>query len=151
MADIVDRATRSRMMAAVKGKNTKPEIAIRRALHAMGFRFRLHAGDLPGRPDIVLPKHKAAIFVNGCFWHGHDCPMYRQPADNRAFWAAKIDRNRERDARTMSEIRQTGWRALTIWECAIRGRRRIGLDVVVARTARWITGSRKAGSIRSKA
>lgn len=151
MADIVDRATRSRMMAAVKGKNTKPEIAIRRALHAMGFRFRLHVRRLPGRPDIVLAKHRAAIFVNGCFWHGHDCPMYRQPADNREFWMKKIDRNRERDERAMSEIRNAGWRVLTIWECAMRGRGRIGMDVVMARAARWIAGSRKAGAIRGRA
>ncbi|MBI1245056.1 MAG: DNA mismatch endonuclease Vsr [Alphaproteobacteria bacterium] len=148
MADIVDRETRSRMMAAVKGKNTKPEIAVRRALHAMGFRFRLHKAGLPGRPDIVLPKHKVAIFVNGCFWHGHDCPMYRQPANNRAFWIVKIDRNRERDARAMSEIKQVGWRVLTIWECAMRGRGRIGIDALIIRTARWIAGPRKAGSIR---
>ncbi len=107
------------MMAAVKGKNTKPELIVRRALHAAGFRFRLHRRDLPGRPDIVLPRHRTAVFVHGCFWHGHDCRRGRRPSTNVDFWGPKLDRNVERDLANQAALEAAGWQVVTIWECSL--------------------------------
>ena len=109
------------MMAGIRGRNTRPELVIRKALHARGFRYRLHVAGLPGKPDIVLPRFRAVIFVHGCFWHGHDCPLFRLPATRSEFWEAKISRNRERDREVLGALKTTGWRCLTVWECAIRG------------------------------
>lgn len=109
---------RSKIMSAVKGKNTGPEMAVRSMLHRWGFRYRLHARDLPGKPDIVFRKRKKVIFVHGCFWHGHDCPHgHRQPHTNQKYWNTKIKRNRERDATAIHALESEGWRVLTIWEC----------------------------------
>ncbi len=119
----MDRVTpeqRSKMMAAVRSKDTKPELFIRRALHARGYRFRLHRRDLPGKPDIVFPSRKSAIFVNGCFWHGHGCPSGALPATRRAFWKAKIGRNKDRDAENRRELEAAGWNVLVVWECDLR-------------------------------
>ncbi|MBW0451244.1 DNA mismatch endonuclease Vsr [Paraburkholderia phenoliruptrix] len=104
-------------MAAVRSYNTKPELAVRSALHAMGLRFRLHQRSLPGSPDIVLKRHSTVIFVNGCFWHGHRCPKGRPPASRPEFWLPKLERNRERDRNAISELRKLGWRVVTVWEC----------------------------------
>lgn len=123
MADTVSPEVRSRMMAAVRGKDTKPEMAVRRGLHAMGFRYSLHAKRLPGKPDLVLAKYRAVIFVEGCFWHGHEgCPLARIPATRTGYWRDKIAGNRERDARTRKALDALGWRHLTIWECSLRGK-----------------------------
>lgn len=107
-------------MSLIRAKNTKPELAARRALHAMGYRFRLHVSALPGRPDIVLPKHRTIIQVKGCFWHGHRCLKGRLPHDNRTYWSAKIEGNQKRDKRNERALRRLGWRVHTIWECEIR-------------------------------
>lgn len=136
--DIVDRQTRSRMMAGIRSANTRPERMIRSALHARGFRYRLHPRALPGRPDIVLPRYRAAIFVHGCFWHGHDCGLFRLPGTRPEFWAEKIRRNRQRDAAVMSELVATGWRVLTIWECAIRRRRGMVPEPVIDEAVSWL-------------
>ena len=138
-------------MSGIKGKNTKPERMIRTALHARGFRFRLHAPELAGKPDIVLPKWKAVIFVNGCFWHGHECHLHRMPSTRTEFWREKIGRNRERDARVRNALAGTGWRVLTIWECAIRGRHRIGMDQVADQTAGWLRNGSLCLEIRGAA
>ena len=119
MADIVDKATRSRMMSAIKGKNTKPELLVRKALHANGFRFRLHDKKLPGKPDIVLPKYKTVIFVHGCFWHGHECKNFRWPKTRKSWWRKKIEGNRSRDRRQNKQLTKSGWTCVTIWECKI--------------------------------
>ena len=125
--DIVDRATRSRMMAGIRGRNTAPEVAVRRALHAAGFRFRLHRKDLPGSPDIVLPKHGVAILVHGCFWHRHPgCRFATTPASNPEFWRAKFAENVERDLRKRRQLRKLGWKVYTIWECDTRRTSAIG-------------------------
>lgn len=145
MVDVVDAVTRSRMMAGIRGKDTKPEIAVRKALHAQGLRFRLHAKDIPGRPDLVLPKYRAAIFVHGCFWHGHDCELFRLPASRPEFWAQKIESNKQRDEKVGAMLVGAGWRELTIWECAFRGKQKIGFDEVIHRAIEWIkSGSGKA-------
>ncbi len=120
MSDIVDPKTRSRMMANIKGKNTKPEMAIRSALHQMGYRFRLHRKDLPGKPDIVLPKHRAVVFVNGCFWHGHFCSLFKWPKTRQQFWREKIIANKDRDQRNIQLLVEEGWRVFVVWECSIR-------------------------------
>lgn len=111
------------MMAGIGAKNTKPEIVVRKILHRLGYRFRLHRKDLPGKPDIVLPKWKAVIFVHGCFWHGHeDCPLFRLPKSRTEFWENKVSANRRRDERVRSELLRTDWRIIEVWECATKGR-----------------------------
>ena len=109
VADIVAPAVRSRMMAGIRAKHTRPELLIRRGLHACGFRFRLHQRNLPGKPDLVLAKYHAAIFVNGCFWHCHDCELFRWPASREAFWRRKLLSNRESDKVVRNELLQAGW------------------------------------------
>ncbi len=108
-------------MRAVKGRDTTPELRVRRAAHALGLRFRLHRKDLPGSPDLVFPSRRVALFVHGCFWHGHDCPRgARVPATNTAYWTAKIARNMARDAKSAADLKAAGWRPLILWECQIR-------------------------------
>lgn len=138
MADIVDAPTRSRMMRGIRGKNTRPELAIRQALHARGFRFRLHDRKLPGAPDLVFPKFRAVLFVHGCFWHGHGCHMFRWPATRTEFWRAKISRNQEVDARAVAALVAGGWRVAEVWECALRGSRRRSIDDIAASLAHWL-------------
>lgn len=106
-------------MRAVKQKNTAPELRLRKALHALGHRYRLHPKSLPGRPDLVFPSRRAAIFVHGCFWHGHDCRAGRQPSSRTEYWLPKIAENQRRDARKRAELEALGWRVLTIWECEV--------------------------------
>lgn len=121
MADIVNSQTRSRMMAGIRGMDTKPELALRRALHALGFRYRLHVRSVPGKPDIVMPKYHAVIFVHGCFWHRHrGCRYTTTPSSRRDFWIAKFDANVARDIVVRSALSQAGWRVATVWECALR-------------------------------
>jgi DNA mismatch endonuclease, patch repair protein len=116
--DFVDPATRSRMMRSVKGKDTRPELAVRSLAHAMGLRFRLHRRDLPGRPDLVFTKYRVALFVHGCFWHRHPgCRRASTPATNWAFWEAKFARNVNRDSEAIAALTSAGWRALVVWEC----------------------------------
>ena len=138
MPDVHDTATRSRNMAAVRGKDTKPELLIRRGLHGLGFRYRLQAKDLPGRPDLVLPKHRAVIFIHGCFWHGHDCHLFRLPGTRTQFWEQKISSNRERDCRTLLALSQRQWRTGIVWECAVRGRGSIGVGPALEQLAEWL-------------
>lgn len=146
--DIVDAATRSRMMAGIKGKNTKPELVVRRGLHALGFRFLIHDRRLPGKPDMVLPRWRAVILVHGCFWHGHDCPLFKWPKTREAFWQEKIGRNRERDAEAETLLGQAGWRVLRIWECSIKGPGRIGEGAVLQLAAEWLRSSDRTGELR---
>jgi DNA mismatch endonuclease, patch repair protein len=129
------------MMSGIRGKNTQPELAIRRGLHALGFRFRLHAKDVPGKPDLILPRYKAAIFVNGCFWHHHDCHLFKMPSTRQEFWSQKIARNVERDAIVRGQLTTQGWRSLVVWECALKGRTRLALYEVTGRIAQWLRGA----------
>jgi DNA mismatch endonuclease (patch repair protein) len=142
MADIVDAATRSRMMSGIRGKDTAPEMQVRRFLHEQGFRYRLHRKDLPGVPDIVLPKYHAVIFVHGCFWHGHDCKYFKPPATRSEFWASKIARNRQNDKKSKEALLQGGWRVAIIWECALRGKAaRKQIPGLARRLTSWIRNS----------
>lgn len=119
--DVLSREKRSQIMASVKSSDTKPEMLVRRYLHAHGFRYGLHNRKLPGSPDIVLRKYKTVIFINGCFWHGHEgCRYYRLPKSNIEFWQTKIKRNRQRDIETIEALKTKGWRVITIWECELR-------------------------------
>ena len=116
MTDIVDKQTRSRMMAGIKGKDTKPELVLRRALHARGFRYRLHSKNVPGRPDLVFPKHHAIVFVHGCFWHRHEgCRYTTTPSTRPEFWQAKFDANVNRDGAVQGQLLEAGWRVATVW------------------------------------
>lgn len=111
---------RSRMMARIRAKNTKPEIQLRSALHSMGFRYRLHVRNMPGRPDLVMRRWNAAILVNGCFWHGHDCKDFKWPKTRQEFWREKITANRARDIRSVEALILNGWRVIIVWECALK-------------------------------
>jgi DNA mismatch endonuclease (patch repair protein) len=119
--DIVDAATRSKMMAGIRSKDTKPEMTVRKFLHSLGMRYRLHAKDLPGSPDLVMPKYRTAIFVHGCFWHRHDaCRYATTPASNTERWTTKFDANVQRDVRNQVELRNAGWHLVVVWECELR-------------------------------
>lgn len=120
MADVFDKVKRSQIMSNVKNKSTTPEVKLRKMLHKAGYRFRINRNDLPGKPDIVLPKYKTAIFVNGCFWHGHSCKRGQRPQTNTQFWNEKIDRNIARDKLVLDDLQAMGWRVLTIWECELK-------------------------------
>jgi DNA mismatch endonuclease (patch repair protein) len=143
MTDVVDVATRSRMMAGIQGKNTKPEILIRKALHARGFRFRLHVKDLPGKPDLVLPKYRALIFVHGCFWHGHGCRYFKVPQTRPEFWLEKIGKNQRRDSLQEEALKAMGWRVLVVWECAVRSMRKDKSSLLVDLIASWLKNESK--------
>jgi DNA mismatch endonuclease (patch repair protein) len=140
MADIVDQITRSRMMSGIRGTNTKPEMHVRSLLHRKGFRFRLHVRDLPGKPDIVLPRFRAVVFVHGCFWHGHGCPLFKMPSTRRDFWKTKIDNNRDNDRKAAGALHDAGWRVATIWECAMRGPARLDDAILIKRLDAWLRG-----------
>ena len=135
-------------MAAVKGRDTWPELLIRKALHAAGLRYRLHAKQLPGKPDLVFPRYKAVIFVHGCFWHRHDCHLFRWPATREAFWREKIGRNVVNDERAVQILLETGWRVATIWECALKGRTRPDFGEAMQRLAAWIQTGEQTMTIR---
>ena len=124
MADVVDKDTRSRMMANINSRNTKPELYIRRKLHGDGYRFRINQKKIKGTPDIVLKKYSALIFINGCFWHGHDCRYFRLPETRREFWTKKIEGNRIRDSKNADVLLKDGWRICIVWECATRSNKK---------------------------
>lgn len=121
MVDVVDAAKRSSMMAGIRGKDTKPELLLRRALHALGFRYRLQVRALPGRPDMMLPRYRAVVFINGCFWHRHEgCRLATNPATRPDFWAAKFEQNVARDRRNITALCDLGWRVAVVWECDLK-------------------------------
>lgn len=125
-------------MSGIKAKNTKPEMIIRKALHAAGFRYRLHVRDLPGKPDLVFPKYKAVIFIHGCFWHGHECRYFKLPATRTEFWRDKINTNHNRDTRQQAQLRAAGWRVLVVWECVIRRNGNISKNMLIDCIANWL-------------
>jgi DNA mismatch endonuclease, patch repair protein len=147
MADIVSPVVRSRMMSGIRGANTMPEQAVRRILHSLGYRFRLQKSSLTGRPDIVLRKHRIAVFVHGCFWHRHrGCNNSNLPASNPAFWREKLSRNVARDIRNERALLDAGWRVLTVWECAVR-RGKGDADQLTSWIQAWAASNRRRGEV----
>lgn len=151
MADRLTPEQRRLNMSRVRARDTRPELVVRSILHRAGFRYRLHRRDLPGRPDVALPRHRAAVFVHGCFWHGHDCSLFRMPATRTEFWAAKIEGNRRRDAAAVAALADAGWRSLWVWECALRGRGRLAADDLGARMAGFLAGDEPFSQVREAA
>ena len=147
MVDVVSPEKRSEMMSGIRGKDTKPELLIRKSLHARGFRYRLHDSKLPGKPDLAFPRYKAVIEINGCFWHGHDCHLFKWPSSRKAFWKEKISGNITRDSKNHAALEQLGWRILTIWECALKGKTRIPLDDVIEQAASWLCAGKSSAEI----
>jgi DNA mismatch endonuclease (patch repair protein) len=139
--DVLTPEQRQRNMSRIRSRDTKPEMLLRRTLHGAGFRFRLHVAGLPGKPDIVLPRYKAVILVHGCFWHGHDCPLFRLPSTRQEFWKVKIENNRLRDLRTLKMLQDQGWRTLIVWECSFKGPGRLNKDSLLAECAMFIRGA----------
>lgn len=135
-------------MAAIRGKDTKPEMVIRRRLHARGFRFRLHVRTIPGTPDIVLRRHGAIIDIRSCFFHGHNCSLFKMPSTRREFWAGKIEENRRRDARCLAAQMESGWRVAIVWECALRGPGREDADSVIDTLSDWLFSDEKFSEVR---
>ena len=148
MTDVVSPQVRSRMMSGIRGKNTRPELLIRRSLHRLGYRYRLHSSKLPGKPDLVFPRYRAVIFVNGCFWHGHDCHLFKWPSSRAEWWRAKIARTRATDAANRKALAQAGWRILDVWECALKGRTRQPLELVIGQIDAWLPADSPALVIR---
>ena len=148
--DVVDKQTRSRMMAGIKGKNTKPEILTRKALFKEGYRYRLHDKKLPGKPDLVLKKYNTVIFIHGCFWHGHNCHLFKWPKTRPAFWKKKINRNREKDQEVINLLKKAGWNIITVWECALKGKGKHPIKTITDRIAKALQTSRSC-TIKGKA
>ncbi len=135
-------------MSRVRSKDTTPELLIRKGMHALGFRYRLHVKDLPGKPDIVFRRYRSVIFVNGCFWHGHSCPRCRMPNSNTDYWMRKVSRNVERDAINRRVLIDNGWRVLTIWECALTGKWKLGLNQVIKLASAWLLSTESISEIK---
>lgn len=148
MSDIVDQETRSRMMSGIRGKNTKPELIIRKRLHTLGFRYKLHDRKLPGKPDLVLPKYRAVIFINGCFWHGHNCHLFKWPVSRKEFWHNKIIRTKQKDKENVEDLLEDGWRILQIWECALKGKERLPIEEIIEQSSNWLKSSHIQLNIR---
>ena len=147
MADVHDRETRSRNMAAIRNKDTKPEILFRKALFARGFRYRLHVKALPGKPDLALRKYRVAVFVHGCFWHHHDCHLFKWPKSNPDFWREKISRNATLDTAHQKKLKGLGWRVAVVWQCAMPGKSRKYTDTVLDEFERWLESGRQSVEI----
>lgn len=150
MVDVVSKAKRSQMMSGIRGKNTKPERQIGRMLHARGFRYRLHHAGLPGKPDFVFPRYRAVILVNGCFWHGHGCHLFKWPKSRPDFWKEKIGRNIERDQQNLAKYTELNWRVAIVWECALKGRLRIPGDEIAIQLADWLRGDLKLIEVKGQ-
>ena len=142
MVDVLTPEQRRHNMSRVRNKDTRPELLLRRGLHGRGLRFRLQRRDLPGRPDLVFPRHRVCLFVHGCFWHGHDCPLFRVPATREEFWRTKIEGNQRRDKLAVAALLNSGWRVMVIWECATRGPGRLPTEELLDRSIKFIRVSR---------
>lgn len=143
MADVLTPEQRRHNMSRIRGRDTKPEMRIRRGLHARGFRYQLHDRKLPGRPDLKFPRYHAVIFVHGCFWHGHDCSLFKFPTTRQEFWSTKIASNRARDIRTVAALLDLGWRVANVWECCLRGSNKLPENEVIDRCQSFLLSQEK--------
>ena len=150
MVDVVSQKKRSQMMSGIKGKNTRPELVVRKILHSRGYRYRLHKKDLPGRPDLVLRKYNCVVLANGYFWHGHDCHLFRLPATREEFWRDKIRKNKVRDSVQIDALLALGWRVVVVWECAIKGKERLNEDSLAGEIEAEVRGDTPFTEIKSK-
>lgn len=150
MTDVVSPEARSRMMSGIRGFNTKPELFLRKGLHAKGFRFRLHDRSLPGCPDLVLKGRNAVLFAHGCFWHGHDCHLFKWPKSRAEWWREKLTRNRLNDKRAEARLAEAGWRLGVIWECALKGSSRLPPDKVLNECAKWLRSQKPHLELRGE-
>jgi DNA mismatch endonuclease, patch repair protein len=139
-------------MSGIRSKNTRHEVEIRKGLHALGFRYRLHDNRLPGKPDIIFPQYRAVVFINGCFWHAHDCDLFRLPSTNVEFWRRKLLRNSGKDRENNAALRGSSWRVMTIWECSFRGsgrQREKEIARIIVKTVKWLRSKRMTAEIKS--
>jgi len=151
MTDIVCEEARSRMMSGIRAKDTKLEMTVRKGLHRMGLRYVLHDKRLPGKPDMVFPKYKAVILINGCFWHGHECPLFKWPLTRSDFWRDKITGTRERDRRNIELYAGLGWRVLVLWECALKGSQKRNYGGVLEELACWLKNGHGYREVKGQA
>ncbi len=135
-------------MASIPAKDTVPELMIRKSLHQRGYRYRLHEKLLPGKPDLVFRRFNAVIFVNGCFWHGHDCHHFRMPSSNNAYWSNKIERNKRRDLRNRELLADMNWRILTVWECGMKGKGKLEFETLITTIENWLCSENETLDIR---
>lgn len=150
MTDIVDSSTRSKMMSRIRNKNTNIEIMIRKGLRSRGVHYRLHSSSIPGKPDLVFFGRQAVTFIHGCFWHGHDCSLFKIPKTRTEFWSDKIMGNKSRDQQVKIKLAAEKWRVMTIWECALRGRPVFEVDRVIDCLVKWLSSSDLSGELRGK-
>lgn len=141
MTDVHSPVVRSKNMQAISSKNTRPEIIVRSLLHAAGFRYRLHVSNLPGKPDLVFPKYRAVILVNGCFWHHHNCRYFKWPATRTDFWKQKIEKNCANDVKSSHALKAAGWRVATVWECALRNKQADNMERITQNLINWLKSS----------
>lgn len=138
MADVHSPEVRSKNMRAIRGRDTRPELVIRKSLHNLGFRYRISPSELPGKPDIYFPKYRAVILVNGCFWHAHGCYMFHLPATRKEFWKDKLSKNIYRDRKVIKSLLDKGLRVLVVWECSVKGKKKIKKELLLDCIANWI-------------
>ncbi len=140
MVDVFNVQKRSQIMASISAKDTTPELLVRKSLHRKGLRYRLHSRNLPGTPDLAFRQFNAVVFINGCFWHGHDCHLFRMPSSNQEYWQNKFETNRARDARNKQLLSELNWRVLIVWECSIKGKHRLDFETLIADIENWLRG-----------
>lgn len=145
--DIVSKKKRSEMMSGIKSKDTKPETLIRKALFSEGYRYRINFLQLPGKPDLVLKKHNAVIFINGCFWHLHNCHLFKWPSSKAEFWKKKITENHDRDKINIENLLISGWRVLIVWECSVKGKTRLDFSILIKEIVMWLNSASKFDEI----
>ncbi|MCU0402490.1 MAG: DNA mismatch endonuclease Vsr [Algoriphagus sp.] len=150
MADLVSPKKRSEMMSGIRSKNTKPEILIRSELFRQGFRYRIHDRKLPGKPDLVLRKFQAVLFIHGCFWHRHNCHLFKWPSSRVEFWKAKINRNVQLDGMAIAKLQDIGWRTGIVWECALKGKTKLLLPEMISNIEKWLLSENKYLEIKGQ-
>ena len=148
--DNLTSSGRSELMRKIKSKDTKPEMLLRRSLYRDGLRYRKHRKDLPGKPDISIEKYRVVIDVRGCFWHGHDCHLFKWPSTREEFWRTKILSNRENDQRVLKALKKKGWRVLVVWECAIKGKKRLDSKEVIKKISTWLKSTNILKEIKGR-